>query len=40
MAQRPLLFWVGMVLLVPIAWLIYRRQQYSLAAAPRLLRLR
>lgn len=33
--QQPRVLWVGLVLLVPVSFLIYRRQDRNLAAAPR-----
>lgn len=37
--QRPAWLWLGLVLLVPISWLIYRRQRQNLATVPPALRL-
>ena len=35
--QRPLVWWVGLALLVPVGWFIYRRQRANLSSVPRLL---
>ncbi|HET6882864.1 MAG TPA: hypothetical protein VFI31_22035 [Pirellulales bacterium] len=37
--QRPAWLWLGLLLLVPIAWFIYRRQRENLATVPPALRL-
>src|SRR5215831_6526632 len=37
-AQYPLVFWLGLALLVPVGCLIYRRQQQNLASVPHALR--
>ena len=37
--ERPAWLWLGLALLAPIAWLIYRRQRDNLATVPRPLRL-
>jgi hypothetical protein len=37
--QRPAWLWLGLALVVPIAWFIYRRQRENLATVPRALRL-
>ncbi|HVX15654.1 MAG TPA: hypothetical protein VHC22_30995 [Pirellulales bacterium] len=37
--QRPAWLWLGLVLLVPLAWFIYRRQRDNLASVPPHLRL-
>lgn len=37
--QRPLVFWVGLALLVPVGYFIYRRQKSNLTSAPRALRI-
>jgi hypothetical protein len=36
--QRPAWLWLGLVLLVPIAWFVYRRQRANLATVPPALR--
>jgi len=36
--QRPLVLWVGLVLLVPIGWFIFRRQRLNLGSVPNGLR--
>lgn len=36
--QRPAWLWLGLVLLVPIAWFVYRRQRENLATVPPALR--
>jgi hypothetical protein len=37
--ERPLFFWFGLALLVPLAWFIYQRQRHNLSSMPRALRL-
>lgn len=37
--QRPLLFWIGLALIVPIGWYIYQRQRQNLASVPPSLRI-
>jgi hypothetical protein len=37
--QRPAWLWLGLALVVPVAWFIYRRQRENLATVPRPLRL-
>ncbi|OYV92759.1 MAG: hypothetical protein B7Z73_04540, partial [Planctomycetia bacterium 21-64-5] len=37
--QRPAWLWLGLALLVPLAWFIYRRQRENLASVPPGLRL-
>jgi hypothetical protein len=37
--QRPLALWIGLALLIPIGWFIYRRQRLNLASVPLALRL-
>ena len=36
--QWPLLFWIGLALIVPIGWFIYQRQRHNLATVPPALR--
>jgi len=36
--QRPVVWWLGLVILVPVGWFIYRRQRMNLSTVPTLLR--